>query len=524
MGNLSGKVVSAQGGQPIRKVLVRLTEDGAENAEVYETTTDAAGAFRFESVPRGEYTVTIERAGYFAVGQQESATQVTVESAKEIAGLVYKMDAAGVMTGKITDAEGEPLVGIAVVVMRRRGIAEASDDPAEKVVGRGMTNDIGEFRVANVPAGMYAVAAMPMAQQPATNGAENVHGKSTRLFVDTFFPGVPDEKQSGVVAVKAGETATANFALLTAETYRVSGTVVGSVPGRVTGIVLTANNGATFQATVNRAGEFAFASVRPGTYGATLLLRSADAGGKPRSQNVRTPIEVIDEDVVDLQLQPETRGTVSGRFRMESQGEEKVDWTLMTVTLVPVVTAPAADVGPDAVVNLELPGETALAEDGSFEVKDVEAGKYWLQVEARSDLYRDEYTKSVMVDGRETVDTGFEANGGASLQVTLGAKGATLEGTVLDTKGFPVVDAYVVTVPTSETVRRPGAYQRVQTKPKGQFEIHGLNPGEFVVIALEKAPEDVRSAEFLQKYVDKGVKVSLGEGERKSVELVGERQ
>ena len=53
VGNVSGKVVSAQGGQPIRKVLVRLTEDGAENAEVYETTMDAAGTFRFEGVPRG---------------------------------------------------------------------------------------------------------------------------------------------------------------------------------------------------------------------------------------------------------------------------------------------------------------------------------------------------------------------------------------------------------------------------------------------------------------------------------------
>jgi hypothetical protein len=523
VGNVSGKVVSAQGGQPIRKVMVRLTEDGVENAEVYETTTDAAGAFRFESVPRGDYVVTIARPGYFAVPNQESALQVSVEAGQEITGLVYKMDAAGVVTGKITDVEGDPLVGIAVLLLRRPGVGETGGDAGAKVVERGMTNDIGEFRIANVPPGMYAVAAKPLAQRPNASGTENGGGKPASLFVDTFFPGVPDETQAGVVLVKTGETAVANFRLLTGETYRVSGTVLGVEPGRVTGIVLTSNNGATFQGNVNRAGEFVLPSVRPGTYEAKLLLKATDADGKPRSQGVRTPIEVSNEDVVDLQLQPETRGTVSGKFRMDAQGEEKVDWTLMTVTLVPVITTPPAEVGPDTVVNLELPSETTLHDDGSFEVRDVAAGKYWLQVDARSDFYRDDYAKSVMADGRETVDTGFEANGGATLEVTLSGKGATLEGTVMDTKGYPVVDAYVVTVPSSERVARPGAYQRVQTKAKGQFEIHGLNPGAFVVVALAKAPEDVRSAEFLQKYGQNGVKVSLGEGERKSVELVLEQ-
>lgn len=524
VGNVSGKVVSAPGGQPIRKVVVRLTEDGAENAEAYEAMTDAAGEFRFEGVPRGEYALTLERRGYFVAGQQESALQVTVEAGQEVAGLLYKMDAAGVVAGKITDAEGDPVVGIAVLVMRRPGLGEASADASRKVVGQGMTNDIGEFRVANVPSGMYSVVAMPMAQQPVTSAAENERGKRATLFVDTFFPGIPDERQAGVVLVKAGETATANFSLLKGEAFRVSGTVVGAGAGRVNGIVLMSNTGATFQASVNNAGEFSFASVRPGTYETKLLLKGADAKGNPRSQTVRTPIEVSNEDVVDLRLEPETRGPVSGKFRMDSQGEEKVDWTLMTVTLVPVVTAAPAEVGPDTVVNLELRSETALNEDGSFEVKDVAAGRYWLQVEARSDLYRDTFTKSVMAEGRETVDSGFEANGGATLEVTLSGKGAAIEGTVTDTKGYPVVDAYVVTVPTSETVRRLEAYQRVQTKAKGQFEIHGLNPGEFVVVALAKAPEDVRSVEFLKNYGDKGVKVNLGEGERKSVELVvGER-
>jgi len=56
------------------------------------------------------------------------------------------------------------------------------------------------------------------------------------------------------------------------------------------------------------------------------------------------------------------------------------------------------------------------------------------------------------------------------------------------------------------------------------FELHGLNPGEYVVVAVGINPGDVRGAEFLQKVGEKGVKVRVEEGERKSVELVVERR
>ena len=84
-----GKVVSAQSGQGIRKATVRLTDAG-EGTEEYETTTDAAGVFRIEGVPSGEYAVTVTRAGYFAASKQASAMQVTVESGAEVAGLVVE--------------------------------------------------------------------------------------------------------------------------------------------------------------------------------------------------------------------------------------------------------------------------------------------------------------------------------------------------------------------------------------------------------------------------------------------------
>jgi len=525
-GNVSGKVVSAQSGQGLRKVTVRLKGEGAEGTEEYEATTDAAGAFRIEGVPAGEYTVTVTRTGYFVASTAESAMQVTVEAGLEVAGTLYKMDAAGIVTGKITEADGDPVVGVSVTVLRRGEEGASEESRGEKEVGRGATNDLGEFRVANVPAGMYAIMAEPASGQgPTANAGDKTRGSKRAAYVITYYPGVPEEKQAGPVLVKAGETAAVNFGLLTKETYRVSGTVLGGASAAVSGIVLTSSSGSTLSAALDGAGQFEFPSVEPGRYEARLLLKSVGAaGGKPKYQNVRTPIEVSNEDMVDLQLQPETRGTVSGTFRRENEGN--VDWSLMAVTLVPMTAVATAEAGAgaDTVVTVEVPNPTALNEDGTFEVKDVAAGSYWIEMEAKSDLFRDDYVKSVMEDGRETVETGFAVNGGATLDVVMSGRGAVIEGTVVDEKGYPVVDAYVVTVPSGGKESRPGAYQRVQTKAKGVFELHGLNPGEYVVVALGMNPGDVRGAEFLQKAGEKGVKVRVEEGERKSVELVVERR
>jgi hypothetical protein len=222
---------------------------------------------------------------------------------------------------------------------------------------------------------------------------------------------------------------------------------------------------------------------------------------------VQTPIVVTDADVMGLELQPETGGAVSGKFRVE--GGERVEWTLMNVKLLPL--AAASEQASDAeVIDIVRPREpTSVNEDGTFEFQDVTGGEYQLVVGTNSDYLRDFYTKSVRLDGHEVADSGFAVNGGAALEVLLSGKGATIEGRVLNTKGFVAADVVVVSVPVSEKRMRPDAYQRAQTNAYGRFELHGLIPGEFVVVALEKDPGDVGKAEFLKKYEEKGVRVSL---------------
>ena len=99
------------------------------------------------------------------------------------------------------------------------------------------------------------------------------------------------------------------------------------------------------------------------------------------------------------------------------------------------------------------------------------------------------------------------------------AKGAGIEGTVVDGDGKPVAGATVVTVPSSGKLGRPDAYQFGVSEENGHFLLRGMNSGGFLVFAFEEMHENFRSPEFAKKYEGKGEKVELEEGGRKSVVL-----
>lgn len=108
-------------------------------------------------------------------------------------------------------------------------------------------------------------------------------------------------------------------------------------------------------------------------------------------------------------------------------------------------------------------------------------------------------------------------NGEIYLDVVVSAKGASLEGTVVDGKGQPVAYSVVIVVPDSDQQARPDSYQQSQTDEHGHFTARGLNPGNYVVMAFEEFQEDMRQPEVLKTYGTKGEKVELKEGAHKSV-------
>jgi len=509
---IQGKVLQEPGGQPIRKANVQFSaRDGQSNGQ-YSDTTDAEGRFKIDDLKPGRYMATVEHPGFVQAASGKPAT-ILVQPGQGTTDLVFYMQPGAVITGKVTDLDGDPMRNVGISALRVGSTPRGMNFHDS---GNAATNDLGEFRIPDLRAGRYTITANPPQGLRAPHAGEKDKVKDNLIYTTTYYPGTLDKEQSVAVEVHPGDETPVNFGVLASAAYRVAGTVVALPNGAaLTEIMLSSKDHRGEQnQQLAEGGKFEFQNVRPGSYAASLLVVTGFSEGQPAMKMMRMgePIEVSTANVDGLQLQPNSGGTVQGKLRMDTG--QKFDWTQLNVVLLP------ADENDFAVGVGGTFGSLAMSgvnKDGSFELKDVTGGSYQLMVGANSNSLRDYITKSVNVDGRDVADSGFTVSAATSLDVIISAKGATIEGTVVDSKGKPVADATVVDVPSAEHRNRRDLYQRDTTDELGHFSLRGLNPGKYTVLAFDDLQADIRDPKFLKSYEDRGEHVQLDEGARTSI-------
>lgn len=513
---VSGKVLQYPEGQPVRKANVQLTQlngQSGNHAGRYSAVTDANGQFAIADVKPGRYLVEIEHAGLV----QNGGGRVGVSVAQNRTDLVFRMQPAAVITGKITDADGEPMRNVAVNATK-----VSSHQAANRYASfSGSTNDLGEFRIPDLRTGKYIVVAIPHQGVQAPTAEEKGKDREHFTYVATYYPGTLNKDQSLPVDVQPGSETPVNITVLSSKAYHVTGEVTG-LPSKalISEIFLTSPRGFDAQQRLEQGGHFEFANVLPGTYHARVMVVTGfKEGSQPNMQmmQLEPAIDVTDADANGLHLHAAEAAQLHGHLQMDTG--QKFDWTQLTVFLQPVVNEGDTDI--QMMGNFGGPNFTTAKADGTFELKNVAAGNYHLMVGAAgsSDKLRDYYTESVMLDGQEVGDSGFRVAAGVSLQVVISAKGAAIEGTVIDGNGKAIPYASVVDVPSPERRSRRDLYQQDTTDEHGHFSFRGLNPGTYNVLALEDLPENVQDPEFLNLYGSRGEKVQLEEGSHQNVVL-----
>jgi protocatechuate 3,4-dioxygenase beta subunit len=519
--SIHGRVIEAKSGQPIRKVSVEVAGGAGQAFESHSATTSADGTFSIEDIPPGRYTVNLQRAGFVQTMTSRGQRTFTLQPGQSMTRLTFKMDAAGVISGKIVDVDGDPIIAVTVNAtlpgsMPLTGIYGS--------FGSATTNDLGEYRISDLRPGKYLISALPSQRAPVVHVDEQGKTKEQLVYASTFYPGTVDKSQAIAVEVRGGQDATVNFGVLLTRAYRVSGTVAGVPSEAMVRFILTSKlGGAGMDAPeeLRQGNRFEYQNVLPGSYVVVMLVvKGIFSGGQPDMQMVRLtpPIEVDNGDVVGVQLHTEPVGQIHGRFRLDTEGT--LDWAQLNVNLLPIAENESdtlSGIAVESAAYIRTSSNSVVNSDGSFEMKNVPGGNYQLVVGAHSDSLRDYYTKSVNLGGRNVADSGFGMNGDLYLDVVVSAKGATIDGTVVDSQSQPVPYAVVVVVPNLERRARPDSYQQETTDERGQFTARGLNAGSFVVLAFEELQEDMRQPEFLNKHRGKGEKVDVEEGTRKSV-------
>ena len=530
---IQGQIVQQPGAVPIRKAQIELsaTGDDASDESGYRTVTDADGRFRIENIKPGSYRLSFGHAGFVDAEKRHhgSGMLLSLTHGQEIKDLLLHVAPAAVITAKVVDGDGDPLARVEVLAIAYG--SPSLGTPRSRLlnnVGQCSSDDLGECRISDLPAGRYLVAAQPRFGSPEPLGVNN-DDRHAAAYATTYYPGTTEKGMAVPIELHLGDEAPVKIALATTRTFHMHGRVtslptwVGSEGAQIFLQPQNDENDFDFKtAKLDKSGAFDIEGVLPGSYSvfvvpsvARSILELQDPSG-PQVMRMDPTVTVDTTDVDDLRLMPIANGQIRGRFRTET--DQKIDWTQLTVFFY--TEEATQSTGLFSLGTGPLPAK--VQRDGSFETLAV-AGTYRVWITSSSKALQDYFVKAVDLGGKDVSDPGFRVGGASdSLDIVLSANGATVEGIVTADKDQVVSDVHVVCIPNATRRKRRDLYQDVRTDAKGRFKLRGLNPGEYTVFALDDdvdGIEEMMDPEFIRKHEGSGKTLKVEEGDHKSVVL-----
>lgn len=527
-GRIRGVVTAADSGQPIRLAAVTVTS--SVKGMTKTTLTDASGRYGFAELPAGRYTIAVNKAGFvpLSFGQHAyggEARRIELADGQRFDEGHIKLPRGSVLSGRVFDEAGDPLVDASVQVFRAQ-YAQGVRRLAR--VRSGMTNDLGQFRIYGLAAGTYYVsAALSRGQMyladllrtldgPLQNVTFSFSDPASAGFAPTFFPGVVSPVDARPIPLEAGqETANVDFVLQWVRLARVTGRVVDSSgrPSTKGSVSLTSPRpdlGVLGLVTTRTDGEgaFSFAGVVPSEY----RIRVRTAGDAHELATI--PLAVVaGTDIEGLTITTSRGYTLSGRLVVE--GGELLSFDLPSLSVMAV--DPFGEAGPG---DMRAPGASLEPDSSFFQIRGL-AGTRFIRIERLRDTWT---LKAVRAGGVDIIDSGVDVVSDISDVEVVVTRATRLNGTVVDPRGLSVSDRTVVVFP--EDTRRWAAVMNrylasARTGPGGLFSIAGLPPGAYLAAVIDPANEgDWMAPENLQRLQSIATKFTLAEAEHKPLRLV----
>jgi 5-hydroxyisourate hydrolase-like protein (transthyretin family) len=552
-GRIRGRILSAETGQPVRRVQVRII---GQDIAPKTMLTDADGRYEFAELPAGRFTVSATKSGFVNVqyGQTrpfESGKPIELVDAQLIDKADISLPRGSVIAGRIVDEFGEPVTDAMVSAMRsvwtggRRRL-----QPAGRT---GQTNDLGQYRIFGLPPGDYYVSAsfrggeMMMIEMAA---AATIGGGSaaspTSGYASTYYPGTTSAPEAQRVRLALGqEVAGTDFALAPVKLARVSGTVMRSdgQPAAGTMVSLMPRTTENVLALMDRSGRtdpngnFTVNGVSPGDYnlqvrgmsittmttagGGQMVFTSRVSGpagsGAQEAEFGSVPVTVAGEDVTNVVVTTTKGATAAGRLTFEGAAQPAtlggIRVTATSVDNEPTIVFPG---GP----GQAMPG--SLQADGSFELRGL-AGTRLVRVQGLPPGW---VLKSVNIEGQDVTDTGFDFKPGAAIagvDVVITNKTSEVNGSVTTSNGQPVKDFTLVLFaedPAKWTFPQTRYVTAARPDQEGRVKVRNLPAGDYFAIAVEYlAQGEWGDPEVLDRLKGKATRITLNEGESKAVTL-----
>ncbi|MFN7977876.1 MAG: carboxypeptidase-like regulatory domain-containing protein [Vicinamibacterales bacterium] len=518
---LRGVVVAADSGAPVRRAQVRAS--ASDTGDTRTTLTDEHGRFELRELAGGHYALGASKGGFISLqyGQRrpgEAGTPVDLAAGQTLEKLTIALPRGSVITGRIVDEYGEPLTGAQVQALRNGWVSGARRLQA---VGAGdRTDDQGTYRIFGLPPGEYLVTATLRDDRPMLRGGQSPDDVPDSGYAPTYFPGTSSLNDAQKVNVGLGEEVSGvGFGLSLTRLASISGRVLAAA-GYESGVQIVAvpADGArlaqTLRGTQTRNdGTFDLRGVPPGRY--RLQAMSWGAASGEGGLTGATTITVNGANLEGLTVALAPAPTISGLVQSDTNQGGGFRASQVRITAVPV-TPSAIPMGRGG------RGASGRANDDfTFQTAGLSEPAY-LRVNAPGGWY----VKGIYADGRDITETPLALESGSRLEgvrVVLTQTASSLSGAVRDAKGNAVLDASVVIFPDDESRWTPQSRFIATARPDttGTFTIGGLPASQsYRVVAVQGLESgQANDPEFLASVRDQAERLTLGEGEAKTIEL-----
>lgn len=479
---ITGKVtIKGKGASGISVVLVQDVE-GQQRPTRHKALTEDTGTYRITNVPPGNYSVQTVAPGFvaaggFAIPFGKSMT-LLINKDETIGNIDFELVRGGVITGKVTDSDGRPVIEETV------SISTVESNPNysfSRQVGT-RTDDRGIYRAFGLPPGNYKVAA----------GANGISPSWERSgFRQTFHPDTTDASQATTINVTEGsETTNVDITLkAVGRTYSVRGRIIdgdtgrplANVPYGIT-VYISPNNrsGMSDGSVSNSNGEFKWENLRPGKY-AVFVNAPSDSDWWAEE----TPFEVNNHDVTGLVVKTTKATVVSGVVILEGTDDKSVLAKFSRARVMARI---------ETENRSSMSSSIGMQPDGSFRFTGLSAGIATFGIEARGlELVRVEYNGVVQPAGIPIRDR--EQIRGLRLIAHYGD--ASIRGVLNLPNDAPLpasLKFYVSLKRLGEPPRQfgEGSDRPVEVDARGQFAVEGLLPGTYEVMAQSYNPNEPR--------------------------------
>ena len=514
---IRGRVVAADGGEALRRAVVRLMSPDIREGR--STLTDEQGRFEFIDLPASRYTVSATKSGYLTInfGQRrpnEPGRPLELGDKQVAEKVDFALPRGGNIVGRVLDEFGEPVANAMVQpIMVRLVNGERRPMPSGPMA---TTPDTGEFRLWGLQPGDYLVL---VNSRMMGNPLEQTDDRSG--YPPTYFPGTANVAEAQPIAIAVGQTASGVEILLRAtRSARISGTTQTSKGQPLRGgmVMVTPRSspggmmGGMMNGMIRPDGTFVISGVTPGEY--NLRANGMPVPGET-PETLTATVTVGGDDVTGVILAATPPVKVTGRITLDPP----TNW--LQPDKIRLMIMPKDPSG----VYFGPGGTPVVRDDFSFEVP-ASPGNMMIRVMPMAMTAEAPWTvKSMRLDAAEIIDAGLELSPGrdvSNVEIVLTNRVQIVSGVVTDARGQAAQDATILIFAQDAEQRKQPRFSGVgRLDQNGRYSVRTLPPGDYFAVALDYADPNRRVGDpsYYEMLSHDAVRLTLRDGETRNLDL-----